>query len=512
MKKKVAFLIALTIVLLSLSVVAPKGFSTDISAQAGEQLAALVIEPDSIELAVGSTVIMNVSIVGVANLFGWEVTVLFDPSILNCTNAWYPADHIFAGKNFWNLPPAIYNDKGYVTHGSLLFQGEKGFSGSGTLCQIEFKVLKQSRAVLTFHKEYTVLLDPDGNKIPIQGWEMPDEGESEEEIRRKEVARNLLTFIGWKNISFKGEFAEGKLHDTDVKARVWWNAYGDFGGFTLESVPNLPEKSVKECLDTARKFMARYAELFDLSSRSKYASMKHYAEMIPSTFVDGQIEKGIYVLQINSTETGYLLKWGITSVDGYKLSSIWFQTELNVTKSGIITRVKQEPRYVADSAEVNITPKQAIKMAESHLNYSEVYEFLEKRGIHTTVRVVSADVQLEVLSTVTLPEKGNDSHLLYPVWHVRFYFDKKIPVSPWNNIIGYEVLLWADNGELVGVRSYPTESYLWGAYLMLERAIMGMEQSPPLSPYILVAPIATVIALFGIGVYKNRRKFGRVKT
>lgn len=527
--KNWVFLITLAIALLNGFVVGPRGsFADALTYMSEEQRKAwLLIEPDSIISAPGSTVIINVSVADVADLFGWDITVLFDPSILNCTDAWYPADHVFAGKNYWSLPVGIHNDEGRVSYGCLLFIGEKTFSGSGTLCQIEFKVLKQAEAMLTFHKGYTCLIDPDRNKIPIQGWEEPeDPAQKEEEARREEAARNLLTFMGWKNVSFKGKFAnftkvsaEGKLYDVSVKAEVWWNR-DVFGGFTLESVPNLPEKSAEECLDVARKFVAHYAELFDLSSRSKYASMKHYAEMIPSTFVDGQIiEKGIYVLQINSTKTGYLLKWGIANIDGYKLSSIWFQTELTVTKSGIITCVTQEPRYIANSAEVNITPEQAIKIAELYLNYTEVYEFLEKCSIYTTVKVISTDVQLEVAvgflgedPLVPWVERGNDTHMLYPRWHVRFYFDKKIPIDSRTKLIGYEVCLWADNGELVGKRSYPTEPYHWEAQIITDNLCVGepeVEQSPQLSPYILVAPIATAIILLGIGVYKNRKKFGR---
>jgi hypothetical protein len=117
----------------------------------------LLIIPNSIvnaSLAPGSTIIVNASVTDVADLTTWQVKIFYDPSILNCTNAWYPTDHVFAGKGTVPVTPMIDNTIGYVSHGNTLSVGQTSFTGNGTLCQVEFQVLSRGNCSLQFSTPY----------------------------------------------------------------------------------------------------------------------------------------------------------------------------------------------------------------------------------------------------------------------------------------------------------------------------------------------------------------------
>jgi PKD repeat protein len=131
----------------------------------------LLVVPSSIvdqSLGPGSTFTVNASVTDIVNLVTWQVKIFFDPTILNCTNAWYPADHVFAGKPTQPVTPSIDNTIGYVTHGNLVLSGS--YNGSGTLCQINFTVLSRGNCALEFSTPYgasTFLWDPDDSLISV---------------------------------------------------------------------------------------------------------------------------------------------------------------------------------------------------------------------------------------------------------------------------------------------------------------------------------------------------------
>jgi PKD repeat protein len=135
----------------------------------GNPYTTLTIKPPVIidpSIAPGSTIVINASVVGITALYSWQVAVFFDKNLLNCTRAWYPSDHVFAGKLYMPLPPTIDNDAGYIVHGNTLMGADPGFTGNGTLCQIEFKVLSRGFCNLNFSDEDTILLDPNQRDIP----------------------------------------------------------------------------------------------------------------------------------------------------------------------------------------------------------------------------------------------------------------------------------------------------------------------------------------------------------
>ena len=137
------------------------------------QTTTLSVEPQTIDptLIPGDTFTINCSVADVVDLFIWQIKLFFDPTILNCTGAWYPSDHVFAGKIGVPVIPIIDNEIGYVLHGYSLLGAEPGFDGSGTLCQIEFEVISCGKSGLNYSEPYgadTFLLDSNLDEISTE--------------------------------------------------------------------------------------------------------------------------------------------------------------------------------------------------------------------------------------------------------------------------------------------------------------------------------------------------------
>jgi PKD repeat protein len=135
------------------------------------QSTTIAVKPSSIfdtSLGPGKSLIINLTVADVTNLFTWQAQILFNPSILNCTNATYPADNIFAGKSTIPVTPLIDNIGGSVTFGCSL-TGLGVFTGSGVMCQIGFNIIGLGNSTLRYSTPYgsdTFLLDTELSVIP----------------------------------------------------------------------------------------------------------------------------------------------------------------------------------------------------------------------------------------------------------------------------------------------------------------------------------------------------------
>jgi len=116
---------------------------------------------------------INITLTDFEDVYTWQIRILFNPSILNCTAAWYPEDHIFAGKMTAPVEPVIDNTAGYVLWGNSLVGEVPGISGSrATLCQINFTGIAEGLSQITFQLTgtgRTLLLDSSypANEIPF---------------------------------------------------------------------------------------------------------------------------------------------------------------------------------------------------------------------------------------------------------------------------------------------------------------------------------------------------------
>jgi hypothetical protein len=93
---------------------------------------------------------VNVSITDVADLSFWHVKLLFNPSILSCSNVVEPPDGIFHGFDTIGLGISIDNAAGYVGAYNGLWTTNWSFNGSGTLCRIRFDVKQPGISSIAF--------------------------------------------------------------------------------------------------------------------------------------------------------------------------------------------------------------------------------------------------------------------------------------------------------------------------------------------------------------------------
>jgi len=135
------------------------------------QTTTMAVTPASIidpSLGPGKTFIINLTVEDVANMYTWQAQILFKPSILNCNNATFPADNVFAGKTAIPVKPIVDNVGGSVVIGASLI-GTGSFTGTGVLCQINFTVVGWGNSTLKYSVPYgsdTFLLDSDLSIIP----------------------------------------------------------------------------------------------------------------------------------------------------------------------------------------------------------------------------------------------------------------------------------------------------------------------------------------------------------
>lgn len=127
------------------------------------------VEPANIEnIAVGQSFTVNLTVANVPALFTWQIMLLYNSTVLNCTGAVYPTTGgIFTGHTIIPVVAMIDNKAGSVTFGASL-SGLDIVSGSGIMCQITFKVNATGTSGLDFSSPYgadTFLLDGDLNVV-----------------------------------------------------------------------------------------------------------------------------------------------------------------------------------------------------------------------------------------------------------------------------------------------------------------------------------------------------------
>jgi len=129
------------------------------------------VNPASTSSSVGQSITLNISVTNVTNLNAWQLYILFNPAILNCTGVSIPSDNIFASYAIDIFMTIFNNTAGYVRAFCGL-NGTMAVSGSGTLCQITFMCKAPGIAVLSIADKMqapmgSYLQDPNYNLIPF---------------------------------------------------------------------------------------------------------------------------------------------------------------------------------------------------------------------------------------------------------------------------------------------------------------------------------------------------------
>lgn len=123
----------------------------------------LIVLPQEIGVNVGDTFFVSVFAENLRNMYGWQVILFFDPTIVECLNVSVPGQQVFSDRypvsqalidfnstEFTKRPlQYIQNDEGFVLAGDcLLGQNQTTFYGSGFLCQMTFKALSSGSSNL----------------------------------------------------------------------------------------------------------------------------------------------------------------------------------------------------------------------------------------------------------------------------------------------------------------------------------------------------------------------------
>jgi hypothetical protein len=127
---------------------------------------ALVVEPQSVQGTTGQFFTVNVSISNVADLYGWQIELSWNSSLLNATNV-TEGPMLKSSGNSTFFSPAVNNAAGNLSAlcTRLLSFGSNatGVSGHGTLMTVQFEVIGSGACDLNLYG--TQLLDSNTRAI-----------------------------------------------------------------------------------------------------------------------------------------------------------------------------------------------------------------------------------------------------------------------------------------------------------------------------------------------------------
>lgn len=108
----------------------------------------LAIEPPTTMIKRGEWFVIKITLTNVTDLYAWQVSIAYNNTILNCSEAWLPSGHIFDGKSFFNVTDLWPT---YTLIGATLTgRPETTFNGSGVLCQLNFTSISVGNCSLYF--------------------------------------------------------------------------------------------------------------------------------------------------------------------------------------------------------------------------------------------------------------------------------------------------------------------------------------------------------------------------
>ena len=125
--------------------------------------------PEEVNANVNDTFVVSVYAENLTDMYGWQIYLGFDSSIVECVNVSVPDDNVFSERYpvsqaliDWNSTEfterpiqhisvgAVNNGGGYVLAGDcLLGRNQTTFSGSGFLCQIAFKAVSSGSSTFS---------------------------------------------------------------------------------------------------------------------------------------------------------------------------------------------------------------------------------------------------------------------------------------------------------------------------------------------------------------------------
>lgn len=133
------------------------------------QTATVSVNPSNLTVdSFPKTFSVNITIEGATDVFGWQIVLVFNASILRCIDAEVPSNNIF-GPGAIAPSPIISNGK--VVYGANAPPGAGTFNGSGLLCRLTFNATALGQTELAFdtdstHTFYSYIYNDDMEDLP----------------------------------------------------------------------------------------------------------------------------------------------------------------------------------------------------------------------------------------------------------------------------------------------------------------------------------------------------------
>jgi len=128
---------------------------------------AVAVEPAEVrDIPPNETFSVNVTITDVSELYSWQITLTFEPALLNVIEVTEGPFLKAFNETLW-LPAKMNNTAGSVGAGALLKPPPPphGATGSGVLASVTFKVMSGGASSLHFDKDKTILMTYISGKI-----------------------------------------------------------------------------------------------------------------------------------------------------------------------------------------------------------------------------------------------------------------------------------------------------------------------------------------------------------
>lgn len=127
------------------------------------------VVPDFAVIPVGEALTVNVTVNNVVDLRLWQIAIEYNNTVLNCTAAWLPEDHVFKDKNFFPVQLTFKNTSygACLLYGATLIGWGEGIDveGTGITCSMNFTVKEIGQTYLRIATEEHPATPPSGGVI-----------------------------------------------------------------------------------------------------------------------------------------------------------------------------------------------------------------------------------------------------------------------------------------------------------------------------------------------------------
>ena len=240
--------------------------------------------------------------------------------------------------------------------------------------------------------------------------------------------------------------------------------------------------NVDDCLAVAKSAISSYEDAFNASY------CEGFADIVPSTLESGNStltnENVSLIIQIN-TEISESQQLRSVNFCWYKkvegITENALRVEATVSRQGLLTNFLDYMAFFQVAAsKVTVTREQAIEIAKPYITEYAVANNRIVTGMGATLHFGN-DIN---------NSRDGDRSLLFPEWEISAGFE-----SANSYIIGYDVLLWGDNGNV----SYANVA-----------GVMGMPKNANFNPFYFIAATGIIIVTGTIlYAWYHRKKVGK---